>query len=100
MKNQFKFWEFKKIALSLCVYGTEIDFVMTWRNRIFALECKASYTPILSKSNYNAIEDIAPEKTFVISPIAKGWKMKHNIELVSIKEMIEKLQYNTKIYEK
>jgi len=72
--------------------GAEIDFVMKIRNIVFAIECKSSYSPSLSKGNYNAIEDIAPKKVFVVSPIEKGWKMKENIELVSLNELEEKIR--------
>ena len=33
-------------------HGAEVDFVMKVNNAIFAIECKASYAPILSKGNY------------------------------------------------
>jgi len=72
--------------------GAEIDFVMKIRNIVFAIECKSNYSPSLSKGNYNAIEDIAPKKVFVVSPLEKGWKMKENIELVSLTELEEKIK--------
>jgi predicted AAA+ superfamily ATPase len=72
--------------------GAEIDFVMTVRNTIFAIECKSSFSPTLSKGNYNAIEDIAPKHVFVVSPIEKGWQMKNGIELVSLDELEMKIR--------
>ena len=69
--------------------GAEIDFVMKIRNRIFAIECKVSLSPSLSTGNYNAIEDISPEKTYLVSPVneGKGWIMRNNIELISLSEI-------------
>ena len=64
--------------------GAEIDFVVKLNNRIFAVECKASFTPSLSKGNYAAIEDIAPEHTFIVTPLPNGWSMKKGIDVVSI----------------
>jgi len=72
--------------------GAEIDFVMKIRNIVFAIECKSSYSPSLSKGNYNAIEDIAPKKVFVVSPVENGWQMKEGIELVSLSELEEKIK--------
>ena len=72
--------------------GAEIDFVMKIRNIVIAIECKSGYSPSLSKGNYNAIEDIAPKKVFVVSPIDKGWMMKEGIELVSLYELEEKIK--------
>jgi predicted AAA+ superfamily ATPase len=31
--------------------GAEMDFVMKIRNSVFAIECKASHAPVLSKGN-------------------------------------------------
>jgi len=72
--------------------GAEIDFVMRIRNTVFAIECKTGFSPTLSKGNYNAIEDIAPKKVFVVSPIEKGWQMKGGIELVSLDELEVKIK--------
>jgi len=72
--------------------GAEIDFVMHLKNIVFAIECKSTYFPTLSKGNYNAIEDIKPNFVFVVSPIKKGWQMKQGIELVSINELEMKIR--------
>lgn len=67
--------------------GSEMDFVMKIKNTVFAIECKSSYSPTLSKGNYNAIEDISPRHVFIVSPIQKGWKMKQGIDVVSLDEL-------------
>lgn len=46
---------------------------------------KASFSPSLSKGNYNAFEDIGPHKVFVVTPSKEGWPMKENINVVSLK---------------
>lgn len=71
--------------------GAEMDIVLKLENQIFAIECKASYAPALTKGNYNAIEDILPEHTFVISPVIEGWAVKENVDVVNITELILKL---------
>jgi hypothetical protein len=72
--------------------GAEIDFVMKIKNIVFAIECKSSYSPTLSKGNYNAIEDITPKQVFVVSPIVKGWQMKPGIDLVSLDELTMRIR--------
>ncbi len=72
--------------------GAEADFVITLRNTVFAVECKASFSPNLSKGNYNAFEDIAPKHVFVVSPVKEGWPMKPGIDLVSLGEAEEKIR--------
>jgi predicted AAA+ superfamily ATPase len=71
--------------------GSEIDFVMKIRNSVFAVECKVSLAPVLSKGNYNAIEDIAPQHTFVVIPASTGWPMKQGIDVVSLEGLTNRL---------
>lgn len=71
--------------------GAESDFVMKIRNIVFAIECKSSFSPVLSKGNYNAFEDISPKHVFVVSPVQSGWPMKQGITLVSIDELHQKI---------
>jgi len=65
--------------------GAEADFVIRLKNKLFVLECKASFSPSLSKGNYNAFEDIAPHKVFVVTPSNGDWPMKEGVDVVSLK---------------
>jgi len=71
--------------------GAEIDFVVKLNGKIFAVECKASFTSTLSKGNFFAIEDISPERTFVVSPSEDNWSIKKGIDAVSISGLIDGL---------
>ncbi|HQH18298.1 MAG TPA: ATP-binding protein [Bacteroidales bacterium] len=71
--------------------GAEVDFVMTWRNNVVAIECKASSTPSLTKGNYNAFEDIKPKHVFVVAPVKSGWLLKKEIEVVNMLELKTKM---------
>lgn len=71
--------------------GAEIDFVVQYHHQIIAVECKATYAPSLSKGNYNSIEDIRPQHTFVVTPSADSWSMSEGIEVVSLSDFILKL---------
>jgi predicted AAA+ superfamily ATPase len=68
--------------------GAEIDFVVKLNNKIYAVECKATFTPSLLKGNYLAIEDIAPDYTFVVTPSPESWSMNKNIDVVSIDNLM------------
>lgn len=72
--------------------GAEMDIVMTLNNKVFAIECKATVSPTLSRGSYNAIEDIVPAATFIAAPIKEGWRLKSGIEVVSLKELISKIK--------
>jgi predicted AAA+ superfamily ATPase len=67
--------------------GAEIDFVMKIDGVILAIECKASYSPSLSKGNYFAIEDIAPKKTFIVTPSQNSWSMKKGIDVLGLSQL-------------
>jgi predicted AAA+ superfamily ATPase len=67
--------------------GAEIDFVIKLDGRTFAVECKASYSPALSKGNYLALEDIKPDATFVVTPSPESWPLKPGIDIVSLAEL-------------
>ncbi|MFT4203510.1 MAG: ATP-binding protein [Chitinophagaceae bacterium] len=71
--------------------GTEVDFVVHINNQILAVECKASYSPSLSKGNHIAIEDIQPKHSFVVTPSSDSWAMGKGIDVVSLTELIKKL---------
>lgn len=76
--------------------GAEIDIVMTYMGRTFAFECKASFSPILTRGMFSAIEDINPKATFVVAPVKTGWPMKQGIEVVSILELQNKIESQLK----
>ncbi|MCL1814212.1 MAG: ATP-binding protein [Treponema sp.] len=72
--------------------GAKIDFVVSIGRNIYAIECKASASPVLTKGNYCAIDDIAPKQTLVVIPSKEGWPMKPGIDVVSLGELGRKLR--------
>jgi len=79
----------------ICYYrtsnGSEADFVVTIDGVVYVIECKASFSPVLSKGNYLAFEDISPRHTFVVIPSTKGWPLKPDVDVVSLGELRERL---------
>ena len=71
--------------------GSEADLVINIDGNVYVVECKASFSPVLSKGNYLAFEDIKPKHTFVVIPSSKGWALKPGIDVVSMAELREKL---------
>jgi predicted AAA+ superfamily ATPase len=67
--------------------GSEVDFVMKTKKKVFAIECKASYSPVLSKGNYHAFEDISPGHIYVVTPSPDTWTMKQGIDVISLNEL-------------
>ena len=71
--------------------GAEIDIVMKHGNKIFAIESKATLSPGLTKGNYNAIDDIKPDHTYVVIPAQKGWPLSKSVDVVSLDELIDRI---------
>ncbi|MCL2601467.1 MAG: ATP-binding protein [Treponema sp.] len=78
-------------SAEICHYrtagGAEVDFVLNVGGKTYAIECKASFSPVLSKGNYLAFEDVAPQQTFVVIPAPEGWPLKPGIDVVSLGEL-------------
>ena len=73
--------------------GSEIDFVMKWRNFTFAIECKTSLSPALSKGNYNAFDDIKPNHTFVVIPQTNGYDLKEGISVIRLSNLCARIEF-------
>jgi len=70
--------------------GAEADFVVRINRNIFAVECKASYSPVLTKGNYLAFEDIAPKRTFIVippGPSIQSWPLKSGIDVLPLPDL-------------
>jgi predicted AAA+ superfamily ATPase len=64
--------------------GAEADFVVSVGKHVFAVECKASLSPTLSKGVYFALKDIAPARTFVVIPAKEGWAMSEGVDVIPL----------------
>ncbi|MEA1878764.1 MAG: ATP-binding protein [Bacteroidota bacterium] len=72
-------------------HGDEIDFLLRYKNKLFAIECKASASPSLTKGNYRCINDLKPDKTFIVAPVSSGWIFNSGILVVNQDELLEQL---------
>ncbi len=73
------------------VNGAEVDIVMELSGKRFAIECKASAAPVLTKGNRSAIVDIAPLHTFVVAPLEKGYALAPGISVVGLSELFDEI---------
>jgi len=67
--------------------GAELDFVLESGDKRMGVECKASLAPVLTRGNHQAITDVAPGETLIISPVKEGWKIKPGVRVVSLREL-------------
>jgi uncharacterized protein len=65
--------------------GAEIDLVLTRGGRRLAFECKASVAPDVTAGFWNALEDLRPDETTIISPIlGEGYPLKKGVRVVGL----------------
>lgn len=88
LKNSFPFaaYSFYRTA-----GGAEIDIVMEYKGIRFAIECKISKSPQLTKGNYSALTDVQPMQSFIVAPVREGWPVNNNQDVVNLSELNEKL---------
>jgi uncharacterized protein len=72
-------------------HGSELDFLIFFPTIFFAVECKASKSPALSRGSHAAITDIKPAKTFIVSPVDESYRSGRNIEVVSLGDLIKRI---------
>jgi len=64
--------------------GNEVDLIIETPSKLFVVECKASAAPQLTKGNWNAIEDLQPDKSFIIAPVSSVYPIKENIIVTNL----------------
>ncbi len=72
--------------------GSEIDILLQLSGKLFAIECKASVAPTLSRGSYLALEDIAPAHLFVVAPVSQGYPVKAGVTVVSLSELVQQIR--------
>ena len=74
--------------------GVEIDLVLEFGGKqgTWAIEIKRSMTAKLERGNHVALDDIQPQKAFVVYPGKDRYMKDNGIEAISLYEMAEELQ--------
>ncbi len=72
-------------------HGAELDFLLFMPDLTFAIECKASLAPSLTRGSFTAIADLNPAHTFIVSPVEKGYSLKKDVDVVSLGELPDKI---------
>lgn len=69
--------------------GEEVDLIMDRGSRRLAFEFKASTSPQLTRGCITVLSDIAPEHTWVVCPVSKGWEMRQGVSVASLDETLD-----------
>jgi hypothetical protein len=68
--------------------GAELDLVMERGSRRLAFECKASSAPTLTKGFHSALEDLKPERSFVVCLIEGSYPLARGVAACGLRECI------------
>jgi len=73
--------------------GAEIDLILELSNgRVWAVEIKSGLTPRLEKGFHNALEDIQPNRSFVVYAGKDRYPMTECTDAISLSEMMRELE--------
>ncbi len=65
--------------------GAEVDLVLTWADgREWAVEVKRSLAPKLERGLRSALEDLQPERSFIVYPGAERYRLGAGVEAIDL----------------
>jgi uncharacterized protein len=68
--------------------GAEIDLVLSWRDgREWAIEVKRSAAPKLERGMRSALEDLRPERSFIVYPGDERYRLSTETEAIGLAEL-------------
>lgn len=72
--------------------GAEIDLVLTWRDgREWAIEIKRNTAPKLERGMRSALEDVQPERSFIVYPGSERYRLGAETEAIGLTELCEEI---------
>ena len=72
--------------------GAEIDLILRKGRHTVAIELKSSTVPRVSKGFWNALDDIGPDRAYVVAPVHESYPMRGGVMVSPLQEIIAKLQ--------
>lgn len=73
--------------------GAEIDLVLDWPDgRVWAIEVKRSSAPKLGRGMRSALDDLRPERSFVVYAGEERFRLAEGIEAIGLAELCAELQ--------
>src|SRR3954463_10435466 len=68
--------------------GAEVDLVLSWRDgREWAVEVKRSSAPKLERGLRSALEDLQPERSFIVYPGTERYRLAEGSEAIGLAEL-------------
>ena len=67
--------------------GAELDVVVAAGSRKIGFEIKFSVAPKVTKGFWQSLEDIGVERAYVVAPVADGWPMAQNVDVLPVSQL-------------
>jgi hypothetical protein len=71
--------------------GVEIDLVLEWPNETWAIEIKRSETPRPERGFHVALDDIEPDRAFVVYPGTRRYDIAPEVEALSLSDLCQEI---------
>lgn len=73
--------------------GAEIDLILSWRDgREWAIEVKRSAAPKLERGMRSALEDLQPERSFIVYPGSERYRLGPKTEAIGLAELCAEIK--------
>ncbi|MBC8342414.1 MAG: ATPase, partial [Bacteroidetes bacterium] len=69
--------------------GSEVDLVLTKASKKYVFEFKASSSPSVTLGFWNCLEDLKPDKSFIISPVKIAYPYKNDVWVYPLDEFLK-----------
>jgi predicted AAA+ superfamily ATPase len=73
--------------------GAELDLLIHWRGKRWGFEFKYSGAPVMTRSMHVALEDLRPERIFVVYPGTETYPLHQRVEALPLTGLRARLQH-------
>lgn len=67
----------------------EVDLVLEKAGKHIVIEFKVSKAPKVTKGFWKILEDLKPQRSFIVAPINEGYPLKENVFVATISEVLD-----------
>ena len=64
--------------------GAELDVVVETGQRKIGFEIKFSVAPKVTKGFWQSLQDVQPEKTYIVAPVQQRWPFAEGVEVIAV----------------
>jgi predicted AAA+ superfamily ATPase len=67
--------------------GAELDAVIEWGQKTLGFEIKFSLAPKVGKGFWQAVKDLAPQRTCIVAPVPQGWPVAEGVDVITVADI-------------